>query len=64
MYKSAAEEIGRWADQCQRWASRAQTTEQRLTLRNWQRLFSEAAVEAQDDAETGYCTSPKAPTKS
>jgi hypothetical protein len=61
MFKSAAEEIGHWADQCRRWARRARTKEQRVTLQNWERLFDEAELEAQQDA---YCASPQAPIKS
>ncbi len=64
MFKSAAEEIGQWADQCRRWARRARTKEQRLTLQNWERLFSEAEVEAQRDDNLRYCASPHTPTKS
>jgi hypothetical protein len=64
MFKSAAEEIGAWADQCRRWARRARTKEQRMTLQNWERLFSEAELEAEQGADIGYCASPHAPTKS
>jgi hypothetical protein len=64
MFKSAAEEIGHWAGQCRRWARRARTKEQRVTLQNWERLFSEAELEAQRDADIAYCASPQAPIKS
>lgn len=65
MFKSAAEEITQWADQCRRWARRARSKEQRLMLQNWERLFSEAAVvEAQRELEIGYGRSPHAPSKS
>lgn len=64
MFKSAAEEIGHWADQCRRWARRARTKEQRVTLQNWERLFSEAELEAQQDADIAYCARPQAPIKS
>jgi hypothetical protein len=64
MFKSAAEEIGHWADQCRRWARRARTKEQRLTLQNWERLFNEAELEAQRDADIAYCARPQAPIKS
>jgi hypothetical protein len=64
MFKSAAEEFGEWADRCRRWARRAQTKEQRMTLQNWERLFSEAELEAQQDGDIAYCANPQAPTKS
>lgn len=57
MFKSAAEEIGEWADRCRRWARRAQSSEQRLMLQNWERLFDQAAVEADDDC--GYESLPR-----
>jgi hypothetical protein len=64
MFKSAAEEISQWADQCRRWARGARTTEQRLTLQSWERLFSLAAMEAEEDFDLGYGSRPRAPTKS
>jgi hypothetical protein len=47
MSKSAAEEIGEWADRCRRWARRAQSNEQRLMLQSWERLFNQAEIEAE-----------------
>jgi hypothetical protein len=64
MYKSVAEEISQWADQCRRWARGARTKEQRLTLQRWEWFFSEAAVEAELDPELTYRASPHAPTRS
>jgi hypothetical protein len=64
MFKSAAEEISHWADQCRRWARAARTKEQKLTLQHWQQLFSTAAGEAEEDMELGYRPSSRAPTKS
>lgn len=52
MFKSAAEEIGEWADRCRRWARRAQSSEQRLMLQSWERLFSQAEIEAEKNC--GY----------
>ena len=49
MFKSAAEEISQWADQCRRWAKDARTREQRVTLQSLQRLLYDAAVEAEDE---------------
>jgi hypothetical protein len=64
MFKSAAEEITQWADQCRRWARGARNKEQRLTLQNWERLFSQAALDAEQDFEIGFSSSPRAPTQS
>ncbi len=64
MFKSAAEEIGQWADQCRRWARGARNKEQRLTLQHWERLFSKAALDAEEDFEIGFSSSPRAPTQS
>jgi len=63
MFKSAAEEIGEWADRCRRWARAAQTREQRLTLQQWERLFSQAEIEAEQDFDFGYGSAPRTPTK-
>jgi hypothetical protein len=54
MFKSAAEEIGEWADQCRRWARNARNKDQRLTLQHWERLFDLAALEADDDLDIGH----------
>ncbi|MFZ0610397.1 MAG: hypothetical protein WBD53_01195 [Xanthobacteraceae bacterium] len=51
MFKSAAEEISQWADQCRRWASGARTREQRSTLASLERLLHDAAIEAEDELE-------------
>ncbi len=64
MFKSAAEEISQWADQCRRWTRTARTNEQRLTLQSWERLFSLAAMEAEGDFDLGYRSTPRAPTQS
>ncbi|HUI13675.1 MAG TPA: hypothetical protein VL048_09450 [Xanthobacteraceae bacterium] len=50
MFKSAAEELTQWADQCRRWAKGARTREQRLTLQSLERLLDDAAIEAELDA--------------
>jgi hypothetical protein len=49
MFKSAADELGEWADRCRRWARRAQSNEQRLVLQSFERLFSQAEFEAEED---------------
>ncbi len=49
MFKSAAEEISQWADQCRRWAKDARTREQRLTLQSLERLLDDAAIEAEQE---------------
>jgi hypothetical protein len=61
MFKSAAEELGEWADRCRRWARRAQSSEQRLMLQSWERLFSQAEIEAEENC--GYEALPRAPHK-
>jgi hypothetical protein len=52
MFKSAADELGEWADRCRRWARRAKSNEQRLILQSFERLFSQAELEA--DENCGY----------
>jgi hypothetical protein len=64
MFKSAAEEISQWADQCRRWARRARTKEQLLALQHWEWFFSEAALDEQQDFDITYRRSPRAPTSS
>jgi hypothetical protein len=49
MFKSAAEELNQWADQCRRWANSARTREQRLTLQSLERILDDAAIEAEQD---------------
>jgi len=49
MFKSAADELGEWADRCRRWARRAQSNEQRLMLQSWERLFNQAELEAEEN---------------
>ena len=61
MFKSAAEEISQWADQCRRWARGARTREQRLTLQSLERLLHDAAIEAEDALDL---QSPCPPTRS
>ncbi len=63
MVKSAAQEIGEWADQCRRWARDARNKEQRLTLQHWQKLFDRAALEAEDELDGAYDPSPRQSTK-
>jgi hypothetical protein len=64
MFKSAAEEIGEWADRCRRWARSAQTNEQRLMLQSWERLFSQAEIEAEQNFDRRYNRPTRhAPTK-
>jgi hypothetical protein len=58
MFKSAAEEIGQWADQCRRWARSASTREQRLMMQNLERLLSQAALDAEDALETDCVLRP------
>jgi hypothetical protein len=64
MIKSAAEEIGHWADQCRRWARDARSHEQKLMLQNLERLLSQAALEAGDALDLDYVTRSLASTKS
>ncbi len=61
MFKSAAEEMNQWADQCRRWAKGARTRDQRLTLQSLERLLDDAAIEAEQDAGEN---APLAPTQS
>ena len=49
MFKSAAEEISQWADQCRRWARGARTREQRSTLQSLEKLLHDAAIEAEEE---------------
>jgi hypothetical protein len=63
MFKSAAEEIGEWADQCRSWAKGARTREQRSTLMSLQKLLQDAALEA-DDAPDGPSSNPLARPRS
>jgi hypothetical protein len=60
MFKSAAEELNQWADQCRSWAKGARTREQRLTLQGLERLLDDAAIEAEQDAGEN---APLAPTQ-
>jgi hypothetical protein len=61
MFRSAAEEIGEWADRCRRWARLAQSKEQRLILQSWERLFSQAEIEAEESFDCRYEPAPHAP---
>ena len=58
MFKSAAEEISQWADQCRRWAKGARTREQRLTLQSLERLLDDAAIEAEQEFERERAARP------
>ncbi len=64
MFKSAAEEIGEWADRCRLWARSARSREQRQMLQSWERLFSQAEIEAEENLGCGYGATPRAPRKS
>jgi len=61
MFKSAAQELGEWADRCRRWARRAQSNEQRLMLQSLERLLSQAEFEAEDNC--GYEPLPRSARK-
>jgi len=64
MFKSAAEEISQWADQCRRWARGARTREQKLMLQNLERLLSQAALDAEGALELDGVLRPVASSKS
>ena len=64
MFKSAAEEIGEWADRCRHWARSARSKEQRQMLQSWERLFTQAEVEAEESFDYGYGPPRHAPRKS
>lgn len=64
MFKSTAEEIGQWADQCRRWARHARTRDQKLLLQNLERLLSQAALDAEDTLEFDGVLRPLASSKS
>ncbi|MGB7034182.1 MAG: hypothetical protein WBD71_01545 [Xanthobacteraceae bacterium] len=61
MFKSAADEISQWADQCRRWANGARTREQRSTLASLGRLLRDAAIDAEDELELA---APRPPARS
>jgi hypothetical protein len=61
MFKSAAEELGQWADQCRRWARGAHTRDQRLVLKSLERILSQAALEAEDGLDIKRAPRPLAP---
>jgi hypothetical protein len=63
MFKSAAEELGQWADQCRRWARGAHTREQRLVLQSLERILSQAALEAEDGLDIKRAPRPLAPSQ-
>jgi hypothetical protein len=63
-FKSASEEISRWADQCRRWALRASAPEQRLTLQSLERLLNGAAAEAELASENDSARHSRKPTNS
>jgi len=63
MFKSAAEEISQWADQCRRWAREARSRDQKLMLHNLERLLSQAALHAEDALDVDR-RRPLASTKS
>jgi hypothetical protein len=64
MFKSAAEEISQWADQCRRWARAARTRDQKLMLQNLERLLSQAALDAEGALELDRILRPLASSKS
>ena len=59
MFRSAAEELSRWAEQCRRWSLGARTTEQRLTLQSWELFLLQAATEPEQDQ--AYAANPRRP---
>jgi len=63
MFKSAAEEIGQWADQCRRWARGTHTREQRLILQSLEQILSQAALEAEDGLDVKSAPRPLAPNQ-
>ena len=64
MFKSAAEEISQWADQCRRWAREARSRDQKLMLQNLERLLSQAALHAEHALDVDRVLRPLASTKS
>ena len=64
MFKSAAEEISQWANQCRRWARDARTRDQKLMLQNLERLLSRAALDAEATLELDGLLRPLASGKS
>jgi hypothetical protein len=64
MFKSAAEEISQWADQCRRWACEARTHDQKAMLQNLERLLSQAALDAEGTLELDGVLRPLASSKS
>jgi hypothetical protein len=63
MFKSAAGEISEWADRCRHWARSARSKEQRQMLQSWERLFSQADTDAQENFDYGYGATPQTPHK-
>lgn len=61
MFKSAAEEISQWADQCRRWAKGARSREQRLTLQSLEKLLHAAALDADEGPDLA---APRPPVRS
>jgi hypothetical protein len=64
MFKSAAEEISQWADQCRRWARDARTRDQKAMLQNLERLLSQAALDAEGSLELDGVLRPLVSSKS
>ncbi len=64
MFKSAAEEISQWADQCRRWGRQARTRDQKLMLQNLERVLSHAALDAEDALEVDFRPHPLASHRS
>ena len=64
MFKSAAEEISQWADQCRRWAREARTRDQKMMLQNLERLLSQAALDAEGTLDLDGVLRPLASSKS
>lgn len=63
MFKSAADEMSQWAEQCRRWAKSARTREQRLTLQSLEKLLDDAALEADGGFDMGS-QQPRVPARS
>jgi hypothetical protein len=64
MFKSAAEEISQWADQCARWARETRSRDQKRMLQNLERVLSQAALDAQDTLDFDCVLRPLASSKS
>ena len=64
MFKSAAEEISQWADQCRSWGRQARTRDQKLMLQSLERILTQAALDAEDALDVAYGLHPLASSRS